>query len=69
MVNFGGYGNNTPTPDKVYVVRLRSALPIRQAILRLRQIKEKYDSMSDAKKAEFDEKNKALVECPACDEN
>lgn len=69
MVNFGGYGNNTPTPDKVYIARLRSALPVRQAILRLRQIKEKYDSMSDGRKAEFDEKNKPLVECPACADN
>lgn len=54
---------------KGYVVRLRSALPVRQGLLRLRQIREKYDSMSDGKKAEFDEKNKALVECPACEEN
>ncbi len=69
MVNFGEYGTNTPTPDKVYVARLRSALPVRQAILRLRQIKEKYDSMSDGDKAKFDEKNKPLVECPACAEN
>ncbi|HEX8284801.1 MAG TPA: hypothetical protein VF588_15680 [Pyrinomonadaceae bacterium] len=69
VVNFGGYGNNTPTPDKVYVARLRSALPVRQAILRLRQIKEKYDAMSDSDKAKFDEKNKPLVDCPACADN
>lgn len=69
MVNFGNYGINTPTPDRVYVARLRSALPVRQAILRLRQLKEKYDSMSDKDKAKFDEKNKPLVECPACADN
>ena len=69
MVNFGTYGVNTPTPDKVYVARLRSALPVRQAILRLRQLKEKYDSMSDGDKARFDEKNRPLVECPACADN
>jgi hypothetical protein len=69
MVNFGSYGENTPTPDKVYVARLRSALPVRQAILRLRQLREKYDSMSDKDKAKFDEKNKPLVECPACADN
>lgn len=68
MVDFVGSGP-VPTPDKVYVVRLRSALPVRQAILRLRQIKEKYDSMSDARKAEFDAKNRPLVECPACADN
>ncbi|MET0626400.1 MAG: hypothetical protein ABW250_25930 [Pyrinomonadaceae bacterium] len=69
MVNFTGGTGDTPTPDKVYVARLRSALPIRQAILRLRQIKDKYDSMSDKDKAKFDEKNKPLVECPACADN
>jgi hypothetical protein len=66
-VNFGG--GNTPTPDKIYAVRLRSALPVRQALLRFRQLNEKYDEMSDKKKAEFDEKNRALVECPACADN
>lgn len=55
--------------SKGYVIRLRSALPVRQGLLRLRQLREKYDSMSDGKKAEFDEKNKALIECPACEEN
>jgi hypothetical protein len=68
MVDFGG-GTMTPTPDKVYAVRLRSALPVRQALLRFRQLNEKYDAMSDKKKAEFDEKNKTLVECPACADN
>jgi hypothetical protein len=69
MVSFGGGGTMTPTPDKVYTIRLRSALPVRQALLRLRQLNEKYDEMSDKKKAEFDEKNKILVECPACADN
>ena len=54
---------------KGYVIRLRSALPVRQGLLRLRQLREKYDSMSDGKKAEFDEKNKTLIECPPCDDN
>ena len=57
------------TPDPALTVRLRSALAIRQAILRLRQLREKYDQMSDEKKAAFDEKNKPLIECPACPEN
>jgi hypothetical protein len=54
---------------QTYVLRLRSAMPVRQGMLRLRQLKEKYDQMSDKKKAEFDEKNKALMECPACADN
>ena len=54
---------------KGYIVRLRSALPVRQGLLRLRQLREKYDEMSDKKKAEFDEKNKPLIDCPPCEEN
>jgi len=57
------------TPTKAYTLRLRSSLPIRHALLRLRQLDEKYDQLSDKKKTEFDEKNKALVECPACGDN
>ena len=62
-------GNAAGTSDKIYVLQLRSALPVRHALLRLRQINEKYESMSDKKKAEFDEKNRALIECPACADN
>ncbi|MDT5155664.1 MAG: hypothetical protein QOC99_2055 [Acidobacteriota bacterium] len=61
--------NGENMPDKIYTLRLRSALPIRQGLLRLRQLKEEYDKMSDKKKAEFDEKNKALIDCPPCDDN
>ena len=59
-------GTGVSAPDPALTVRLRSALPIRQAMLRLRQLREKYDQMSDKKKAEFDEKNAPLIECPAC---
>ena len=61
--------NEIITADKIYTLRLRSALTVRRALLRLRQLDEKYDQMSDKKKSEFDEKNKALVECPACADN
>ena len=54
------------TPDKALTVRLRSALPVRLAMMRLRQLSEKYDRMSESKRAEFDEKNGPLLECPAC---
>ena len=56
-------------PSKGYVIRLRSALPVRHGLLRLRQLREKYDQMSEGKRAEFDEKNKTLVECPPCADN
>lgn len=52
------------TSDKIYIAQLRSAMPVRLALLRLRQLNEKYDAMSDKKKAEFDEKNR--LECPPC---
>ncbi|HMS41309.1 MAG TPA: hypothetical protein PKE69_13850 [Pyrinomonadaceae bacterium] len=45
---------------------LRSALPIRQALLRQRQLDVKYDKMSDDDKKKFDAKNAALLNCPAC---
>ncbi|MDQ3806184.1 MAG: hypothetical protein M3416_20430 [Acidobacteriota bacterium] len=53
-------------PGRFWTVRLRSALPVRRAMLRLRQLREKYDEMSERKRAEFDEKNRPLAECPPC---
>lgn len=61
-------GGNVPAPESV-TLRLRSALPIRQAILRLRQIKANYDKMSATQKQAFDAKQNDLLECPACDDN
>jgi len=37
-----------------YVAQLRSALPIRQAVVRQAQLENKYDKMTPEKKAEFD---------------
>lgn len=61
-------GANAPVDFKV-TLRLRSALPVRQALVRLRQIEAKYDSMSASDRAAFDEKIKGLMECPACAQN
>lgn len=47
-------------------IMLRSALTVRQALLRQRQLDAKYDKMSDADKKAFDTKNAALLACPAC---
>ena len=47
-------------------IMLRSAPPVRQAMLRSRQIDAKYDTMSAADKQAFDSKNRALIDCPAC---
>lgn len=51
------------TPARIL---LRSALTVRQALLRERQLDEKYDKKSDADKKAFDAKNSALIDCPAC---
>ena len=61
-------GANAPL-DFRYTLRLRSALPIRQALVRLRQLDAKYDKMSAADKAAFDAKVKGLLDCPACADN
>jgi hypothetical protein len=50
-------------------IRLRSAVPIRQALVRLRQIEAKYDKMDEKRRAEFDEKVRGTLDCPACQEN
>ena len=55
--------------SKAVTMRLRSALTMRQALVRLRQLKAGYDKMNDRDKAAFDEKNKPLLDCPACADN
>lgn len=49
--------------------RLRSALPVRLAMVRLRQIAAKYDKMGPTQKADFDKSTQLLLECPACTDN
>lgn len=48
------------------VARLHSSAAIRLALARLNQIGAGYDKMEAAKKAEFDESVKRLIECPIC---
>ncbi len=50
-------------------IRLRSAMPIRQALVRLKQLDAKYEKMSDKEKSAFDARMKGLLECPACADN
>ncbi|MEQ1603599.1 MAG: hypothetical protein ABL999_01900 [Pyrinomonadaceae bacterium] len=47
-------------------MRLHSALPIRQAIVRLQQIDIGYDKMSDADKAAFDKSKEGYLKCVIC---
>jgi hypothetical protein len=60
------FGTETTKVSEKLVVLLRSALPVRQALLRERQLAVKYDAMSATDQAAFDAKNKALLDCPAC---
>lgn len=47
-------------------MRLHSAYPVRQAIVRLRQIEAGYDKMSDADRAAFDASQQKFLECAIC---
>jgi hypothetical protein len=59
-------GVNAAKMEVQTVILLRSAQPVRQALLRERQLANKYDRMNAAERVAFDEKNKALLDCPAC---
>jgi hypothetical protein len=48
------------------VIRLHSALPIRQAFVRLQQIEAGYDKWDEKKRAEFDAAAKNILDCPLC---
>lgn len=71
----GGMASSIPFPNMGArgmggtTVRLRSGLPVRQALIRLRQIKANYDRMSAEEKASFDAMTKVTLECPACRKN
>lgn len=47
-------------------LRLHSALPMRQAMVRLQQIDANYDKMSDSEKAMFDKSREKYLECAIC---
>lgn len=70
----GVYLDQSPTDapansSDAVIVYLRSALPVREALARLRQLRAKYDKLSDSEKKSVDEKNKVLLDCPACADN
>ena len=48
------------------VLRLHSALPIRQALVRIRQIEAGYDKMNEKQRAEFDKTTEGFLSCPIC---
>ena len=61
-------GANAPI-DFTFTLRLRSALPVRQALVRLKQLEAKGGKGGDKDRAAFDARMKGLLECPACADN
>lgn len=55
--------------DFQFTLRLRSALTVRQALVRLKQLQANYDQMNPKEREAFDNKYKGLLECPACEQN
>ena len=55
--------------DFQFTLRLRSALPVRQALVRMKQIEAKVDKMNEKERSAFDAKIKGLLDCPACAQN
>lgn len=55
--------------DYNFTLRLRSALPVRQAIVRLVQLDAKYDEMTPEQKRVLDAQTKELLQCPECVDN
>lgn len=49
------------------VIRLNSALPIRQALVRLQQIAANYDKMNENDRADFDNATRDFLKCAACE--
>lgn len=67
LVSIGIRDPLTEPVDTTVTVRLRSALPLRQALVRLNQLKEKYDQKNVNERAIIDARNRELLECPDCD--
>lgn len=61
---------STDTPvDFLFTLRLRSALPIRLALIRQLQIESNYDRLTKEQRAALDVKLKGMYQCPACADN
>ena len=62
-------GSAEDAVDYRFTLRLRSALPIRQAIVRLIQLQAKYDQMEAEQKKALDAQTRELLECGDCRDN
>src|SRR5882762_3450346 len=55
--------------DFVFTLRLRSALPVRQAMVRLKNLETNFEKMTVEQRAAFEKQTKGLLDCPACAAN
>jgi len=55
--------------DFILTLRLRSALPVRQALVRLKALETNVEKMTEQQAVAFDTQMKGLLECPACAAN
>jgi hypothetical protein len=55
--------------DFIFTLRLRSALPVRQALVRLKQLDSDSKKLTKTNLESFDTQIKGLLECPACADN
>jgi|SRR5689334_15750343 len=58
--------NISSSPTYFINIRLRSAVFVRQALVRQRQLHMHYDKFTPADKARFDDEVKEFLECPDC---
>jgi len=58
-----------PPVDFVFTIRLRSALPVRQAMVRLKNLEANLEKMTGEQRAAFERQTKGLLDCPACAAN
>jgi len=55
--------------DFVFTLRLRSALPVRQAVVRLKELETNIEKMDPKDRIAFEAQVKGLLDCPACANN
>jgi hypothetical protein len=54
-------GASEKAPEMHYYIQLRSSLPVREAVVRLSQIQNKYDKMAAEQKKDFDARTESLL--------
>jgi hypothetical protein len=55
--------------DFVFTMRLRSALPVREALVRMKRLETDLEKLTPEQRAAFEKQAKGLLDCPACAAN